>query len=107
MEPIDTLISGCYDSAMSNPDMEKLEAGVSTLLEAYRQLKDENQKLTLRLEGLTQENQSFSKEKEFIREKLERLSELEAAGKNHEKDRNQVRDKVIYLLEKLEKFDLT
>ncbi len=107
MEPIDTPISGCYDSAMSKPDMEKLEAGVSTLLEAYRQLKDENQKLALRLEDLTRENQSFSKEKEFIREKLERLSELEAAGKLHEKDRKQVRDKVVQLLEKLEKFDLT
>ena len=92
---------------MSNPDMEKLEAGVSTLLEAYRQLKDENQKLSLQVEGLTREGQSLSTEKEFNKEKLERLSELEAANKSNEKDKKQVREKVVHLLEKLEKFNLT
>ena len=106
-EPIDTLISGCYDSSMSKPDIEKLEAGVSTLLEAYRQLKDENQKLIRQVEGLTREGESLSKEQEFAKGKLERLSELEAANKNNEKDKKQVREKVVHLLEKLEKFDLT
>ena len=106
-EPIDTLISGCYDSAMSKTDIEKLEAGVSTLLEAYRQLKDENQKLTLQVEGLTREGESLSKEQGSAKEKLERLAELEAASKNNEKEKKQVREKVVHLLEKLEKFDLT
>ena len=44
---------------MSKPDIEKLEAGVSILLEAYRQLKDENQKLTLQVEGLMREGEFF------------------------------------------------
>ncbi|MBL4665012.1 MAG: hypothetical protein JKY23_03530 [Nitrospinaceae bacterium] len=92
---------------MSKPDIEKLEAGVSTLLEAYRQLKDENQKLTQQVEGLTSEGESLSKATEFAKAKLERLAELEAANKNSEKDKKQVREKVVHLLEKLEKFDLT
>jgi FtsZ-binding cell division protein ZapB len=92
---------------MSKPDIEKLEAGVSTLLEAYRQLKAENQKLLLEVEGLTREGESLSKEQEFFKEKLERLAELEIANKNSEKNNKQVRGKVVHLLEKLEKFDLT
>ena len=92
---------------MSKPDIEKLEAGVSTLLEAYRQLKDENQKLTRQVEGLTREGESLSKEQEFTKEKLERLSVLEAANKNSEEDKKLVSEKVSHLLEKLEKFDLT
>lgn len=104
---IDTLISGCYDFAMSKPDIEKLEAGVSTLLEAYRQLKDENQKLTRQVESLARDGESLSKEQEFAKEKLERLAELEAVSKNSEKDKKQVREKVVHLLEKFEKFDLT
>ena len=92
---------------MSKPDIEKLEAGVSTLLEAYRQLKAENQKLILQVEGLMREGESLSREQEFFKEKLERLAELEIANKNSEKNNNQVRVKVGHLLEKLEKFDLT
>ena len=92
---------------MSKPDIEKLEAGVSTLLEAYRQLKAENQKLILQVEGLTREGESLSKKQEFFKEKLERLAELEIANKNSEKNNKQIRGTVVHLLEKLEKFDLT
>ena len=87
--------------------MEKLEANIATLLEAYRKLRDESTSLTIQVEILTREKQSFLKEKEFIEEKLERLSELEAINKNNENDRINVREKVTYLIEKLEKFDLT
>ena len=92
---------------MSKPDIEKLEAGVSTLLEAYRQLKAENQKLILQVEGLMREGESLSKEQELVKEKLERLAELEVANKNSENNNKQVRGTVIHLLEKIEKFDLT
>ena len=92
---------------MSKPDIEKLEAGVSTLLEAYRQLKAENQKLILQVESLTRKGESLSKEQEFFKEKLERLAELEIVNKNSEKNNELVRGKVVHLLEKLEKFDLT
>jgi hypothetical protein len=92
---------------MSKPDIEKLEASVSTLLEAYRQLKAENQKLILQVEGLMREGESLYKEQDFFKEKLERLAELEIANKNSEKNNKQVRVKVVHLLEKLEKFDLT
>jgi len=92
---------------MSKPDIEKLEAGVSILLEEYRQLKDENQKLTLQVEGLMREGEFLSKEQGFAKGKLERLAELEVASNNSEKDKKQVREKVVHLLEKLEKFDLT
>ena len=92
---------------MSKPDIEKLEAGVSTLLEAYRQLKDENQKLKLQVEGLTRTGESLSREQGFAKEKLERFAELEASSKNNEKDKKEVREKVAHLLVKLEKFDLT
>ena len=92
---------------MSKPSMEKLEANITTLLEAYRKLKEESKRLSIQVESLTLEKQSFSKEKEFIKEKLARLSELEAVNKNNENDRIQVQEKVIHLLEKLEKFDLT
>ena len=87
--------------------MEKLEASITTLLEAYRKLKEESKRLTIQVEILTREKQSFLKEKESINEKLEHLSELESVNKNNENDRIQVREKVIHLLEKLEKFDLT
>jgi hypothetical protein len=92
---------------MSKPDIEKLQAGVSALLEAYRQLKAENQKLILQVEGLTREGESLSNEQEFVKKKLERLAELEIANKNSEKNNKQVRGKVVHLLEKLEKFNLT
>ena len=92
---------------MSKPDIEKLEAGVSTLLEAYRQLKAENQKLILQVEVLIREGESLSKEHEFFKEKLERLAELEIASKNSAKNNKQIRGQVVHLLEKLEKFDLT
>ena len=87
--------------------MEKLEANIATLLEAYRKLKDESKRLTIQVDILTREKQSFLKEKEFIEEKLERLSELETVNKNNENDRIKVREKVTHLIEKLEKFDLT
>ena len=87
--------------------MEKLEVNITTLLEAYRKLKEESKRLTIQVEILTREKQSFLKEKESINEKLEYLSELESVNKNNENDRIQVREKVIHLLEKLEKFDLT
>ena len=87
--------------------MEKLEENITTLLEAYRKLKEESKRLTIQVEILTREKQSFLKEKESINEKLEYLSELESVNKNNENDRIQVREKVIHLLEKLEKFDLT
>ena len=92
---------------MSKPNIEKLEANIATLLEAYRKLKDESKRLTIQVEILTREKQSFLKEKEFIEEKLKRLSELERVNKNNENDRIQVREKVTHLIEKLEKFDLT
>jgi FtsZ-binding cell division protein ZapB len=92
---------------MSKPDIDKLEAGVSTLIEAYRQLKDENQKLTRQVEGLTRDGESLSKEQRFAEEKLKRLSELEVANTNSENDKKQIREKIVHLLEKLEKFDLT
>ena len=92
---------------MSKPNIEQLEANITTLLEAYRKLKEESKRLSIQVESLTLEKQSFSKEKEFIREKLARLSELEALNKNNENDRIQVQEKVTRLLEKLEKFDLT
>ena len=69
--------------------------------------KEESKRLTIQVEILTREKQSFLKEKESINEKLEHLSELESVNKNNENDRIQVREKVIHLLEKLEKFDLT
>ncbi len=87
--------------------MEQLEANITTLLEAYRKLKEKSKELSIQVESLTLEKQSFAKEKELIKEKLARLSELEAANKNNENDRIQVQEKVIHLLEKLEKFDLT
>tara|TARA_Y100001960_G_C14466727_1_gene724792 strand:- start:416 stop:694 length:279 start_codon:yes stop_codon:yes gene_type:complete len=92
---------------MAKPNMEKLEANITTLLKAYCKLKDENKGLTIEIENLIREKQSFLKEKELIQEKLKRLSELEATNKNNENDRTNVRDKVVYLLDKLEKFDLT
>ena len=92
---------------MSKPNIEQLEANITTLLEAYRKLKEESKRLSIQVESLTLEKQSFAKEKELIKEKLARLSELEAANKNNENDRIQVQEKVIHLLEKLEKFDLT
>ena len=66
---------------MSKPNIEKLEANITTLLEAYRKLKEESKRLSIQVESLTLEKQSFSKEKEFIKEKLARLSELEAVNK--------------------------
>ena len=87
--------------------MEKLEENVTTLLEAYRKLKDESKNLAVQVESLTSEKQSFLEEQEFIKKKLEHLSELELVNKNNNNDRIQIRKKVIQLLEKLEKFDLT
>ena len=87
--------------------MEQLELNVTTLLEACRKLKDESKRLAVQVEILTHEKQSFLKDIEFFKEKLERLSEMEAVNNSNEIDRIQVREKVIHLLEKLEEFDLT
>ena len=87
--------------------MEQLEQLVSTLIETFRRLKDENEKLTRQVEDFKREFESLEKEKEFIKEKLERLSELEKENRNNEIDRKQVRQKVVDLLNRLEKFELT
>ena len=92
---------------MSKRDIEQLEAGVSTLIEVCHRLKDENEKLTLQMEGLIQKGESLANEKEFINNKLARLSDLEVKNKNNENTKKQIREKVASLLEKLESFDLT
>ena len=71
--------------------MEQLEAGVSTLIDVCRRLKDENEKLTLQMEGLIQESESLLvNEKESIKNKLERLSTLERENKNNENTKKQI-----------------
>ena len=92
---------------MAKPIMEELEQVVLTLIEAFRRLKDENEKLTRQVKDFKQACESLEKEKEFFKEKLERLSELEKENRNNEIDRKQVRQKVVDLLNKLEKFELT
>ena len=87
--------------------MEQLEAGISTLIEVCRRFKDENDKLTLQMQGLIQKGESLAHEKEFISSKLERLSDLESEKKKNENTKKQIREKVTNLLEKLENFDLT
>ena len=92
---------------MAKPIMEQLEQVVLTLTEAFRRLKDENEKLTRQVEDFKRACESLKKEKEFIKEKLERFSELEKENRNDEIDRKQIRQKVIDLLNRLEKFELT
>ena len=92
---------------MSKPRIEQLEASITTLLEAYRKVKDERKRLTVLVESLTSQQESFLKKDEIAKKKLDRLSELEAANSNNKNDMIQIREKVVYLLEKLEKFDLT
>ena len=92
---------------MAKPIMEQLEQLVSTLIEASRRLKDENEKLTGQVEDFKGLCESLEKEKELVKEKLERLSELEEENRNNEIDRKQVRQKVVDLLNRLEKFELT
>ncbi len=92
---------------MSKPRIEQLEASIMTLLEAYRKVKDERKRLTVLVESLTSQQESFLKKDEIAKKKLDRLSELEAANSNNKNDMMQIREKVVYLLEKLEKFDLT
>ena len=92
---------------MAKPIIEQLEQAVSTLIEAFRRLKDENEKLTGQVEDFKRACESLEKEKEFVKEKLERLSELEKENRNNENDRKQVRQKVVDLLNRLEKFELT
>ena len=92
---------------MSQTAMEQLEQGVSTLVEAFRRLKGENEKLTVEVEGFRCKCESLEKEKEFVKEKLERLSELEIEKRNSENDRKKIREMVVDLLNRLEKFELT
>ena len=92
---------------MSKPSMEYLEQGVSDLIEAFRRLKDENEKLAGQLEGVRRECEFLTKEKKIIKEKLERLVKLEKENRNNEIDRNKIRQKVIDLLNRIEKFELT
>ena len=92
---------------MAKSIMEQLEQLISTLIGAFRQLKDENEKLTMQVEDFKRACESLEKEKEFIKEKLERFSELEKENRNDEIDRKQVRQKVVDLLNRLEKFELT
>ena len=87
--------------------MEQLEQVVSTLIEEFRRLKDENEKLTGQVEDFKRVCESLEQEKEFIKEKLERLSELEKENRNNEVGRKQIRQKVVDLLNRLEKFELT
>tara|TARA_B100001123_G_C15176081_1_gene973393 strand:- start:428 stop:706 length:279 start_codon:yes stop_codon:yes gene_type:complete len=92
---------------MAKSIMEQLEQVVSTLIEEFRRLKDENEKLTGQVEDFKRASELLEKEKEFIKEKLKRLSELENENRNNEIDRQQIRQKVIDLLNRLEKFELT
>ena len=92
---------------MAKPIMEQLEQVVLTLIEAFRRLKDENEKLTGQVEDYKRVCESLEKDKEFIKVKLKRLSELEKENTNNEIDRKQVRQKVVDLLNRLEKFELT
>lgn len=87
--------------------MEKLETSIATLLEEYRKLKEERNRLTVLVDGLTSEHQSLLKNEEMVKKKLEHFSELEEANRLNENERIQIRGKVVDLLEKLEKFDLT
>ena len=87
--------------------MEQLVQVVSTLIEEFRRLKDENEKLTGQVEDFKRVCESLEQEKEFIKEKLERFSELEKENRNNEVDRKQIRQKVVDLLNRLEKFELT
>ena len=92
---------------MAKPIMEQLEQVVSTLVEAFRRLKNENEKLIGQVEDFKRACESLEKEKEFFKEKLERLAELEKDNRNNEIDRKRVRQKVVDLLNRLEKFELT
>ena len=92
---------------MAKPILEQLEQLVSTLTEAFRRLKDENEKLIGQVEHFQRACETLKKEKEFISKKLERLSELENESRNDEIDRKQIRQKVVDLLNRLEKFELT
>ena len=92
---------------MSKPSMEKLEQGVSALIEVFHRLKDENKKLKWQVKGFKREYESLEKEKDFIKEKLEKLSKLEIENRNNENDQKEIRQMVVDLLDKLEKFELT
>ena len=92
---------------MSKPSMEYLEQGVSDLIEAFRRLKDENERLAGQVKSFKLECESLEKERELIKEKLERLSGLETENRKNENDRKQIRQKVVDLLNRLEKFELT
>ena len=51
---------------MSNPNMRQLEQGVLTLIQAFRRLKDENEKLTGQVEVFKRERESLEKEKNLL-----------------------------------------
>ena len=59
MDTIDTLIYGCYDSAMSKHNMEQLELNVKTLLGVCRKLKDESKRLAVQVESLTSDKKTL------------------------------------------------
>ena len=58
---------------MSKPSMEQLEQGVSALIKVLRRLKDENERLRGQAEDFRRKYESLGKEKELIKDKLERL----------------------------------
>ncbi len=92
---------------MSKPSMEQLEQGVSALIEVLRRLKSENEKLRGQVEDFKREYESLEKEKESIKEKMEKISKLEIENRNNENERKEIRQKVVNLLGRLEKFELT
>jgi hypothetical protein len=92
---------------MLRPDINQLEERVLFLMEEFRRIKKENDRLTRKVDELNREKEMLIEEKNLEQDSRERLSHLESLNSKNKEDRKIMQMKVQNILENLEKFDLS
>jgi chromosome segregation ATPase len=88
-----------------NP-IDKLEDLIPRLVEETQQLREDNQRLQKELKSFRADLERAQKDGATLKDKVERLRELENGQKRMEKDQSKIRSTVKNLLASIEKIDI-
>ena len=88
-----------------NP-IDKLEDLIPRLVEETQQLREDNQRLQKELKSFRADLERAQKDGATLKDKVERLRELENGQKRMEKDQSKIRSTVKNLLASIEKIGL-
>ena len=90
---------------LKNP-IDKLEDLIPRLVEETQQLREDNQRLHKELKTFRSDLERAQKDGATLKDKVERLRELENGQKRMEKDQSKIRSTVKNLLASIEKIDI-